>query len=247
MTALDTLALAVISLAAFTIAPLVLKWGKQLEIGVWLFVAASVVIRIASWYDASLIDEKAYPEDISLGPWYLSLLFALYGFGFGLALRAIVVFCLPYIGLRGYKYGSLEAFKRWLWTRGPAELSLPSKLLLLWPMVACLISLLLMRGRDELLGQFWTHFHVIAAVGLGVAIGVAFCNAPIRWVLSGALPAILFQVYFYWMDRRYVGAPMWNQIASYLGTYLALILVPAYIAAKLRYRPHAGSVQAARS
>lgn len=244
---MDTLALAMISLMAITIAPLVLKWGKQVEIGVWLFVAASVVIRIASWYDASLIDEKAYPEDISLGPWYLSLLFASCGFGFGLALRAIIVFCLPYIGFRSAKYGSLEAFKRWLWTRTPAELSLPSRLLLLWPMVACLISLLLMRERDELLGPFWTHFHVIAAVGLGVAIGVAFCNAPIRWVLSGALPAILFQLYFYWMDRLYAGAPMWDEVGRYLGTYVALILVPAYIAAKLRYRPHAGSVQAARS
>lgn len=244
---MDTLALAIISLMAITIAPLVLKWGKQLEIGVWLFVAASVVIRIASWYDASLIDEKAYAEDISLGPWYLCLLFAFYGFGFGLALRAIIVFCRPYIGFRSLKYGSLEAFKRWLWTRSPAELSRPSKLLLLWPMVACLISLLLMRGRDELLGEFWTHFHIAAAVGLGVAIGIAFCNAPIRWVLSGALPAILFQVYFYWMDWRYVGAPMWDQVASYLGTYVALILVPAYIAAKLRYRPHARSVQAASS
>lgn len=231
----------------FALAPLFLPWGRPLQRCLWLFVAASVSLTIATWYDTCLTDEKTLPQDISLGPWYVVLLFAWLALAFGFALRVIIELCLPYVGRRNTKDGSLDAFKTWLWSRRPLELSRPSKALLLWPMVVCLISLLVVRGRDGLFGPFWTHFHVIAAVGLGVAIGVAFCNAPIRWVLSGALPAILFQVYFYWMDRRYVGAPMWNQVASYLGTYVALILVPAYIAAKLRYRPHARSVQAASS
>ncbi|MEJ7083429.1 hypothetical protein ACR8BS_23095 [Ralstonia solanacearum] len=149
----------------------------------------------------------------------------------------IIVFCLPYAGLRNQGYGNIDGFKKWLGGRRPVELSLLSKVLLVWPIFSGTISLLLIRGRDDLIRTYWSPTEAVAAILQGVALGIAFCNAPIRWVLFSALPAILFQLYFYWMDRYYVFAPMWSSIATYLGAYLALILVPAYVTAKLRYKP----------
>ncbi len=35
-------------LGPFAIPPLLLRWGRQLEVSFWLFVAASVVLRVAA-------------------------------------------------------------------------------------------------------------------------------------------------------------------------------------------------------
>lgn len=230
-------------LSPFMLPPLVLGWGRRLEVSFWMFVAASLVLRVAAWYDACQIDAKTYPNDISLGSWYSILLVGWFGLGLGLALRVVIVFFLPYFGYHDKdedEYGSLERFKKWIVGTKPAQLSFASKVLLLWPLAAGAISLLLTQGRDDDLRYVFSLFHsstdMVMAPLIGIALGIVFCNAPIRWALFSALPAVLFQFYFFWMDRNYVGAPTWSSIATHLGTLLVLILVPAYVTGRLRCR-----------
>ncbi|CAJ0822558.1 hypothetical protein LMG18101_05068 [Ralstonia flaminis] len=240
LSALGFLLLCLCYLSPFMLPPLVLGWGRRLEVSIWLFVAASVVLRITTWYDACQIDAKDYPDNTSLGSWYWILLIGWFGLGLGLALRVVIMFFLSYLGYHDKdEYGNLENFKKWLVGRKPAKLSFASKVLLMWPIAAGAISLLTTQGRYNNGPYFFGLFHSLTEMAplilMGIALGIAFCSAPIRWALFSALPAVLFQLYFFWTDMDPFG-PMWSTICVHLGATLTLILIPAYVAGRLRYR-----------